>query len=459
MFLKGINKKIILPYWIISRKIVLIHVISESILYFLFFKIFDEIFISVISKNSLNHIFINIVWVIFSYLTGRYSETNKKFKKPKFYIIIRSLLNLFLTIIFTTSIFTFTNNSIINIKLYWIDFYNFNKLIILFSLFCFISEIIINRLFIKRNNSKNNRWLFLGSQKIEEKLELKTKLEYKNIDFINILKISDLSKLKGNFSGVIVEDINQIDSVTIHKLNKIKDELPIFSLMEWCEIQLQRYPPELIKDINFISNDLLIEKNLFQLRIKRLFDFCASIILVITTFPIIIICGILIKINDGGPIFYTQIRSGIKGRLFKIIKLRTMKIDAEKEGVQWAKANDIRVTYIGRILRKFRLDELPQLINVISGELSLIGPRPERPEIDEEIRNKIRHYNLRNIIKPGLSGWAQVNYSYGASLEDAENKLSYDLFYIRNFNLILDLLIAIKTIKLISNASGSEPSK
>ena len=102
---------------------------------------------------------------------------------------------------------------------------------------------------------------------------------------------------------------------------------------------------------------------------------------------------------------------------------------------------------------------MPQLINVINGELSLIGPRPERPEIDEEIKNEINHYKLRNIIKPGLSGWAQVNYRYGASIKDAENKLSYDLFYIRNFSLILDLLIAIKTIRLISNASGSEPSK
>ena len=459
MILKGINRKIILPYWIIARKVVLIHIISESILCFLFLKIFDEILLNFISKNSLNFIFINIVWVIISYLTGRYSETNKKFKKTKFYTIIKSIFNLIFSIIFTVSLFTFFNNYIINIKLSWIDFYNFNEVIVLFAIFCLLSEIIINRLFHKKNNLRINRWLFLGSKSIEEKLKQKLKIEYKSTEFINIINIDNLSKIKGNFSGIIVEDINHLNSETINIFNKIEGKYPIFSLMEWCEIQLQRYPPELIKEIDFISTSFLIEKNLFQLRIKRLFDFCASIILLITTFPVIIICGILIKINDGGPIVYTQTRSGIKGRHFKIIKLRTMKIDAEKEGAQWAKANDKRVTYVGRILRKFRLDELPQLINVITGELSLIGPRPERPEIEAEIKNKIRHYQLRNIIKPGLSGWAQVNYSYGASLEDAENKLSYDLFYIRNFNLILDLLIAIKTIKLISNASGSEPSK
>ncbi len=458
MKLKGINKRIILPYWIIARKIVLIQIISESILSFVFFKIIDGLSLNIVSKNTFNYIFINIVWVIISYLTGRYSENNKKFKKTKFYIIIRSLFNLILSIIFTASFFTFISNSIIDIKS-WIDFYNFNKLLILFSLFCLISEITVDFLLNKNNNSKINRWLFLGSKRIEEKIKQKIELKYKNTEFISILNTNDLLQLKGIFSGVIVEDINHIDSETINKLNKLEGVMPIFTLTEWCEIQLQRYPPEFIKDIDFISTNLLIEKNLFQLRIKRLFDFCTSIILLITTFPIIIICGIMIKINDGGPILYTQKRSGIKGRVFKIIKLRTMKIDAEKDGAQWAKANDRRITTIGKILRKFRIDELPQLVNVISGELSLIGPRPERPEIEEKIKNKIRHYQLRNIIKPGLSGWAQVNYSYGNSIQDAENKLSYDLFYIRNFNLILDLLIAIKTIKLIINASGSEPSK
>ena len=458
MELKKIHKRLILPYWIIARKIVLIHIISESILSLIFFKIIDSITLNIVSKNYLNYIFINLIWVIVSYLIGRYSENNKKFKKTKFYIIIRSLSNLILSIILTASFFTFIGNSIIDTKS-WTDFYSFNKLLILFSLSCLISEIIINSLFNKNNNSKINRWLFLGSKRIEEKLKQKIEFKFKNTEFINILNTNNLLKIKGIFSGVIVEDINHIDTETRNKLNKIQCVLPIFTLTEWCEIQLQRYPPELIKDIDFISTSLLIEKNLFQLRIKRLFDFCISIILLITTFPIIIICGIIIKINDGGPILYTQKRSGIKGRVFKIIKLRTMKIDAEKEGAQWAKANDKRITSIGRILRKYRIDELPQLVNVITGELSLIGPRPERPEIDEKIKNKIRHYQLRNIIKPGLSGWAQVNYSYGASLQDAENKLSYDLFYIRNFNLILDILIAIKTIKLIINASGSEPSK
>ena len=205
MILKLINKKIIFPHWVIARKIVLIHIISESILSFLFFKIIDVISLDFVSKNSLNYIFINIIWVIISYLTGRYSETNKKFKKTKFYIIIRSLFNLTLSNIFTISLFTFINYSIIDLKLSWIDFYNFNKLFILFSLFCLSSEIIINSLFNKNNKSKINRWLFLGSKRIEGKLKQKIKLEYKNTEFINILYTNDLSQIKGILSDPILQ--------------------------------------------------------------------------------------------------------------------------------------------------------------------------------------------------------------------------------------------------------------
>ena len=142
--------------------------------------------------------------------------------------------------------------------------------------------------------------------------------------------------------------------------------------------------------------------------------------------------ALLIKLEDRGPIFYTQIRSGFKNKPFKLWKFRSMKENAEKSGPQWAQANDNRVTKIGFIMRKTRLDEMPQLINVLLGDMSLIGPRPERPEIDTLLTKKINLYLERYSIRPGLSGWAQVNYPYGASIEDAKNKLSFDLFYIKN---------------------------
>ena len=142
---------------------------------------------------------------------------------------------------------------------------------------------------------------------------------------------------------------------------------------------------------------------------------------------------------------------------FSIIKLRTMNINSEKNGPQWSSSNDIRITKLGKFLRKYRIDELPQLLCVIKGEMSLIGPRPERAEIDKKLTTAIPHYNSRYLIRPGLSGWAQVNYPYGASIDDSKKKLSFDLFYLKNFSILFDFLILFKTIRLIIYKKGSEP--
>ena len=136
-----------------------------------------------------------------------------------------------------------------------------------------------------------------------------------------------------------------------------------------------------------------------------------------------------------------------------------MRIDAEKDGIQWSKKTDPRITRIGRIIRATRLDELPQLVCVINGSMSLIGPRPERPEIENQFLKNIPYYNCRNILKPGISGWAQVNYPYGASISDSSKKLSYDIYYICHFSILLDLLILFKTIKLVLKAGGSKPKE
>jgi lipopolysaccharide/colanic/teichoic acid biosynthesis glycosyltransferase len=167
--------------------------------------------------------------------------------------------------------------------------------------------------------------------------------------------------------------------------------------------------------------------------------------------------ALAIKLEDGGPIFYRQTRSGLYGQPFTIWKLRSMCVDSERHGARWAKQNDNRITRIGTVLRRTRLDELPQLLSVLKGDMSLIGPRPERPEIEGMLENQIAHYRIRHWIRPGLSGWAQVCFPYGASLADSRMKLSYDLFYLRNAGLLLDLLILIKTIKLVCRAQGAVP--
>jgi len=175
------------------------------------------------------------------------------------------------------------------------------------------------------------------------------------------------------------------------------------------------------------------------------------------TFPLNLIIALLIYLEDKGPIFYSQTRTGFRGKKIVIYKFRSMIINAEKSGPQWAKNRDNRITKIGRIIRATRLDELPQLLSVLQGTMSLIGPRPERPEIEQKFIEEIPYYKYRTILKPGISGWAQVNYPYGASLEDTVNKLSYDIYYINHISFLFDLLILFKTIKTVFNAKGYQP--
>ena len=196
-----------------------------------------------------------------------------------------------------------------------------------------------------------------------------------------------------------------------------------------------------------------------QLRIKEVFEKLISMILIIIFLPLILISSIFIYLEDGLPIFYSQNRNGLFNKKIKITKLRTMKTNAEKDGIQWSKKNDKRITKIGNFIRKIRVDELPQLISVLKGEMSLIGPRPERPEIDLMLSKEIKNYNVRYNLKQGLSGWAQVNYPYGASIQDAKNKFSYDLYYIKNFSNLLDIKILFMTIKLVFNARGAIAKK
>jgi len=174
---------------------------------------------------------------------------------------------------------------------------------------------------------------------------------------------------------------------------------------------------------------------------------------------LLLIAGFAIWIEDRGPVFYSQIRSGLYGKPIRIWKLRSMRVDAELSGIQWAKKSDSRITRSGAILRQLRVDELPQLWGVLRGELSLIGPRPERPEMEVNLEKQIPYYRVRHWIRPGLSGWAQVNYPYGNSVADSRMKLSYDLYYLRNAGILLDLLILIKTIRLVARREGFQPQR
>jgi sugar transferase (PEP-CTERM system associated) len=191
--------------------------------------------------------------------------------------------------------------------------------------------------------------------------------------------------------------------------------------------------------------------------VKRLFDLVAASILLLLALPVMLLTAIAIVLEDGLPVFYRQERVGRNGRLFNVIKFRSMRRDAEGDGKpRWASANDDRTTRVGRIIRKLRIDELPQLYSVLTGDMSLVGPRPERPYFVDQLTRDIPFYAVRHSVKPGVTGWAQVSYHYGASVDDSIQKLQYDLYYVKNHTLFLDIVILFETVGVVLTGKGAQ---
>lgn len=189
---------------------------------------------------------------------------------------------------------------------------------------------------------------------------------------------------------------------------------------------------------------------------KRMFDILLSLIFLTLTFPLLAVTALLIKLESSGPIFYRQKRVGRQGRIFNVIKFRSMYNDAERDGQpKWAKRTDPRITLVGHFIRRSRIDEIPQILNVLLGHMSFVGPRPERPYFVRELHEQIPLYSIRHNVRPGITGWAQVNYPYGASVEDARRKLSYDIYYVKNCGLFLDLVIILQTVRVVLSGDGA----
>ena len=198
------------------------------------------------------------------------------------------------------------------------------------------------------------------------------------------------------------------------------------------------------------------DRGVFRDVVKRLFDVFISLLLLSLTFPLIVLAMLAILVESGRPVLYRQERVGEGGRPFTICKLRSMRQDAESDGKpRWADADDDRITFVGKLLRKTRIDELPQLYNVLRGDMSFVGPRPERPFFVRELIAQIPYYDVRHSVKPGITGWSQVQYSYGSSIEDAIAKLEYDLYYVKNHSLFLDLLILLETAQVVLLGKGA----
>jgi sugar transferase (PEP-CTERM system associated) len=231
--------------------------------------------------------------------------------------------------------------------------------------------------------------------------------------------------------------------------------ITIIDFLSFCEREIGRV------DLDALQPSWLIFSDGYRMSwtaraSKRAFDIVVSAAMLILTLPLLVLTALVIKLEDGGPVFYSQERVGLFGRRFTLYKFRSMRVDAEGGGPpRWAAKEDTRVTRIGGVIRKVRIDELPQLINVLKGAMSFIGPRPERPYFVDQLSRHIPFYGERHAVKPGITGWAQIRYSYGASLQDARDKLSYDLYYVKNHTLLFDLIILIQTVRVILFPDGA----
>lgn len=257
-------------------------------------------------------------------------------------------------------------------------------------------------------------------------------------------------------AGVIVVSRSSLPADLVDRLLKIRFRgTRIYDINDFYEKFLSRLPVFNL-DQNWIamSHGFDLIHNPMGLRLKRYLDVSIALMLTLLLLPLLMLTAVLVLVTSGTPVLFNQIRTGENDVPFRVYKFRTMVQDAESDGAQYASKKDPRITPLGKLMRKFRLDELPQLWNVLVGDMSFIGPRPERPEFISTLQQRIPYYDLRHTVKPGLTGWAQVMYGYGDSTDDAEEKLQYDLFYIKNYSLALDLSIIVRSIKVILFGTG-----
>lgn len=261
---------------------------------------------------------------------------------------------------------------------------------------------------------------------------------------------------------------HQVDEIIVALTERRSGSMPLRELLD-CKlvgVKVHDLSTHFEKTLGQIRIDYLnagwlvfgdgFNQGTFRSAVKRMFDLvCTALLLVVST-PIMLLAALAIKLESRGPVFYRQERVGLAGSTFEVVKFRSMRVDAEKDGQpRWASANDDRVTRVGRVIRRLRIDELPQLFNVLKGEMSLVGPRPERPFFVEQLTQQVPFFAVRHSVKPGVTGWAQVRYQYGSTVEDAQEKLQFDLYYVKHHSLMLDLLILLETVSVVLTGKGA----
>ena len=315
----------------------------------------------------------------------------------------------------------------------------------IFGIIDFYLRVLIKRYLTKE---KIGRKIIIISEKkdsLVEELNQNQNMGYEIIKETESFNLDEIINLKPE---VVV--INSIEGKEFDKIYTIiKRGIFVYTVNNFYEEIFLKVPTEKIEK-NEVVDYLSKNKTIF-IFIKRILDIVLSLMLILILSPIFLVIAILIKITSNGPILFRHTRISLNDTEFTIYKFRSMYTDAEKNGAVWTENNkeDLRITPLGRFIRKTHLDEIPQLVNILKGNISFVGPRPERPEFVSELRKDILYYDLRHSVKSGLTGWAQVNYKYGSSVEDAREKLKYDFYYIKNRNTFFDLLIILKTVAKI----------
>ncbi|KRA83231.1 TIGR03013 family XrtA/PEP-CTERM system glycosyltransferase [Altererythrobacter sp. Root672] len=270
--------------------------------------------------------------------------------------------------------------------------------------------------------------------------------------------ISDLSAFVANLgaSEVVLALEERRNALPLKDLLRIKTAgVHVNDFSSFMERETGRVDLDTLNPSWLIFSDGFSAGRAVSSAAKRLFDIGASSLLLALSFPVVALFALLVKLDSRGPALFRQTRVGLYGQPFTILKLRSMRIDAEAGGAKWAEKDDPRVTRVGRLIRKIRVDELPQVWTVLTGKMSFVGPRPEVPTFVDDLEDRLPFYAERHMVKPGITGWAQINYPYGASIEDARRKLEYDLYYAKNYTPFLDLLILLQTLRVVIWPEGS----
>jgi len=406
-----------------------------------------------------------LLWALTLYINGLYENATSK-NDIEFYN--KLLRNLLVNFALAAAYFYLLTNRLFNIKPFAVFFIYIGVSLVLVSLWRFWYNSFVQRPNLLRNV------LLIGMKDEARELVLeiirKPQLGYhiaaivhegyrNDEDFPGVAFYDtgiDLKKLlREHTIQTVVTSINPHSNPELVQslYESLALKMQFYDLPTFYEKLTGKIPVTTIGHVWFLENLAEGDKSLYEL-FKRITDIALAALGLVISAPFLPIFALLIQLDTKGPVFFRQVRIGLLGKPFEAIKLRSMIVGAEKNGAQWAERNDPRVTRLGKYLRRFRFDEIPQLWNVLKGEMTFIGPRPERPEFVANLQTMIPFYNERHLVKPGLTGWAQINFQKGSTAGDALKKLQYDLFYIKNRSLPLDIGVLLKTINLILTGKG-----